>query len=87
MRDGYDIYPLTGLPTLLAECDSDKVATLRPVVFGKQGSLVWGQVGKKGTLRAWSTKSGRTVGELDHGSRVCGLKVCVLILALMLDRS
>jgi hypothetical protein len=75
MRDGYDIYPLTGLTTLRTECDSEKTVSLRPAVFGGRTSIVWGSWGKSGVLRAWSTKSGRTVGELDHGMRVCGLRV------------
>ena len=77
MRDGYDIYPLTGMTTLLADCQSERFTKLRPVVFGRDGSIVWGHCGNAGVLRAWSTKSGRIVGELDHGSWVCGLKVCL----------
>jgi hypothetical protein len=76
MRDGYDIYPLTGLTTFKTECDSEKSVTLRPVIFGG-GSIVWGHWGISGILRAWSTKSGRTVGEFDHGGRVHGLRVSV----------
>lgn len=86
MRDGYDIYPLTGMTTLLADCHSESPMKLRPVAFGRGGSIVWGHCGNAGILRAWSTKSGRIVGEFDHGSQVRGLKVCLHLLRQQLFR-
>jgi len=76
MRDGYDIYPLTGLATLQADCQPEAQVVLRPVAFGWQGSIVWGHWGKSGAIRAWSTSSGRIVVELNHSNRVAGLTVC-----------
>jgi len=74
MRDGYDMYPLSGMLPLVNECDRDPSRKICPVAFDPISEIVWGswQVDK---IRAWSTRSGRVLAEGNHGTRVTGLKV------------
>lgn len=74
MRDGYDIYPLTGLSTLSNNCRQDGPVPPYPALIDPQARLVWGTVGNKGRLRAWSIKSGRAVGEVHRGGSIRTLK-------------
>ena len=80
MRDGYDVYPLSGMITLDAHCENDCPVFLRPVVFNHEGSIIFGSWGGTGQIRAWSAKSGRVVGQFDHRGRVHGLKVSCRVL-------
>lgn len=75
MRDGYDIYPLSGISTLLNDCKENAPVFICPVALDAEAGLVWGTWGHRGRIRVWSSRSGRVVGEADHLARVHGLRV------------
>lgn len=74
MRDGYDVYPLSGLLSLINGCDENSATVICPVAFDPSLSVVWGSY-QHTKLRGWSALSSRLLAEADHGAPIRGVKV------------